>query len=238
MDAGLVAFGRLVRACIAWPLAAAGLFALAAIMGGLIGSNPQWREADHGVTIMVETNGFHTGFIFPNHAAGVDWHRIFSPQDLADPRYHPKGATTHVAIGWGERDFYLNTPDWSQLNPIILIRASLGSDHTLMHVYHLRNPQPGRYAREITLSTRDYQRLSRLVVASLARPDRGRPQPISGYGIDDLFYRARGHYSLINSCNAWTGRQLRKIGVRVGIWTPTENDVMRWFPEPKAPPQP
>ena len=225
-------FVRLARACIAWTLATAGLFALAAIIGGLVGANPQWRAPRHGVTIMVETNGFHTGFIFPNRAAGIDWHRIFPPQDLADQRYHPKGATTHVAIGWGERDFYLNTPSWSQLDPMILVRASLGSDQTLVHVYHLRNPMPGYYARELTLSQHDYRRLARSVMASLALPEAGRPKSMPGYGIDDLFYRGRGHYNLFNSCNAWTGRQLRNIGVRVGIWTPTENDVMRWFPQP------
>jgi len=219
---------------LGWTAALAGLGAILTLAGGLIGTNPGWRPPERGITIYVETNGFHTGLVLPAQAAGIDWHRLFPPTDLADPRYHVPGATDHVAIGWGERAFYLETPQWSDLKLGTLARAARGSDRTLIHVYHLRRPAPGRYVRPLVISPAAYRRLSADLAAWLAPPDprSGRRQAIAGYGVNDLFYPATGRYSLLYTCNTWTGDRLRAIGVRIGLWTPSEQAVMRWFPLP------
>jgi uncharacterized protein (TIGR02117 family) len=139
-------------------------------------------------------------------------------------------------ISWGERDFYLNTPRWQDVKITDIIRAGIGSDRSLVHVYHMQRPQEGRYARRLVISHAAYRKLSGRLMQDVALPENGPLTPIPGYGGDDVFYRGRGHYSLINSCNAWTGNHLRAIGVRVGAWTPAEHHVMRWFP-PAAPPE-
>jgi len=72
-------------------------------------------------------------------------------------------------------------------------------------------------------------------MTDIAFPERGPLKPIPGYGGDDVFYAAHGRYSLVHSCNAWTGDHLRAIGVRIGAWTPAEHHVMRWFPEVSPP---
>lgn len=212
----------------------AGLAFMAGEAGGLVGTNPEWRPPEDGVTIYVETNGFHTGFILPAHAEGIDWHALFPPTDLADPRYHATGATDHVAISWGERDFYLATPRWQDIDLAMMARAGIGSDTTLIHIYHMRKPADGIYARRLVISHAAYRRLAARLIQDIALPESGPPAPIPGYGGDDVFYAANGHYSVIHSCNVWTGDHLRAIGVRVGAWTPAEHHVMRWFP-PAAP---
>jgi len=224
---------RRARPIFGWLLLLAGLFWLAGEIGGLWGTNRDWRPPDDGITIYVETNGFHTGFILPAQAEGIDWHALFPPTDLADSRFHATGATDHVAISWGEREFYLNTPQWTDVNPRNVARAALGSDQTLIHIYHMRRPAEGVYARRLVISFDAYRRLANALLQDVALPDAGRLKPIPGYGGDDVFYRGRGRYSLINSCNTWTGDHLRAIGVRVGAWTPAEHHVMRWFPPPK-----
>ena len=221
---------RLSRAVLGWLLLVAALAFAAGEIGGLWGTNPQWRAPDDGVTIYVETNGFHTGFILPAQVEGVDWHALFPPTDLRDPRYHATGATDHVAISWGERDFYLATPRWQDLNPATMARAAIGSDATLIHVYHMQKPAEGPYARRLVISHDAYRRLAARLMDDVARPESGALTPIAGYGGDDVFYEGRGRYSLIRSCNVWTGDHLRAIGVRVGAWTPAEHHVMRWFP--------
>lgn len=207
---------------------AAGCFYLATIIGSLIGTNTQWRETGaDGVTIYVETNGFHTGLILPARTEGIDWHELFPPQDTI----LPPGGADHIGIGWGERDFYLSTPSWSDLDPATLIRASIGSDKTLLHIYQMRRPAPGRYARPVRISVEAYRTLAAEITRSIAFPLEGPLQPLPGYGRSDVFYPATGQYSAIHSCNEWTGRVLRKAGVRIGAWTPTASGVMRWFPE-------
>lgn len=222
---------KAARTLLAWLALIAGLAFAAGEIGGLWGTNAKWRAPEDGVTIYVETNGFHTGFILPARAEGIDWHRFFPPTDLSDMRYHATGATDHVAIGWGERDFYLNTPDWRQLDPATMARAAIGSDATLIHIYHMNRPQEGRYARKLVISHAAYRQLAARLMADVAITERGPLQPIPGYGGDDVFYPAHGRYSLVHSCNAWTGDHLRAIGVRIGAWTPAEHHVMRWFPE-------
>lgn len=222
---------RRASAILGWLLLLAGLAFMTGEAGGLIGTNRDWREPDDGVTIYVETNGFHTGFILPAQTEGIDWHGLFPPTDVSDTRYHATGVTDHVAISWGERDFYLGTPQWHDLDPATLIRAAIGSDATLIHVYHMRRPAEGRYARRLVISHDAYRRLSTRLMDSLAVPDSGPLKPVAGYRGDDVFYPGSGRYSLINSCNVWTGDHLRAIGVRIGAWTPAEHHVMRWFPE-------
>ncbi len=221
---------RLARAVLGWLLLVAGLAFAAGEIGGLWGTNPQWRAPEDGVTIYVETNGFHTGFILPAQAEGTDWHALFPPTDLRDTRYHATGATDHVAISWGERDFYLATPRWQDLNPATMARAAIGSDATLIHVYHMQKPAQGRYARKLVISHDAYRRLAARLMDDIARPEFGALTPIAGYGGDDVFYEGLGRYSLVRSCNVWTGDHLRAIGVRVGAWTPAEHHIMRWFP--------
>ncbi|WP_373488260.1 TIGR02117 family protein [Blastomonas sp.] len=225
-----MAVARIIRRISGWLFLSLGLCWLAAEIGGIWGTNRDWMPPDDGVTIYVETNGFHTGFILPAQAEGIDWHALFPPTDLADRRYHATGATDHVAISWGERDFYLGTPRWEDMRIRPLLRASIGSDATLVHIYHMRRPAEGRYARRLVISHAAYRSLANALIRDVARPDNGPLQPVPGYGGDDVFYEARGYYSLVNSCNSWTGDHLRAIGVRIGAWTPAEHHVMRWFP--------
>ena len=219
------------RHVVGWLLLFAGLAFAAGETGGLIGTNAHWRPPADGVTIYVETNGFHTGFILPAQAEGVDWHTVFPPTDVSDMGIHATGATDHVAISWGERDFYLNTPDWRDVDPATMVRAAIGSDRTLIHVYHMRRPADGAYARRLVISHDAYRHLSARLMQSVAVPVAGPLAPTPGYRGDDVFYAATGRYSLANSCNVWTGDHLRAIGVRVGAWTPAEHHVMRWFPQ-------
>jgi len=42
----------------------------------------------------------------------------------------------------------------------------------------------------------------------------------AGYGGSDAFFKARGRYSVIRTCNQWSGQALRLVGAPVGRWTP------------------
>lgn len=204
-------------------LAAAGLYVLAGLLGGLVPANRGWRPAAAGgITIWVESNGIHTGLVVPKVAGGVDWRGLVRPEHLADPRY---GARDHLSFGWGERAFYLETPTWWDVRPATILAAAVGSDRTLVHAEHLPRPQPGDGARPIRLTVPQYRRLAAFIRASFA----DRPAAIRGYDRWDVFYEARGHYSMMGTCNAWTGAALRTAGVRVGRWTPFPATVMWWF---------
>ena len=197
-------------------------YGAAGLIGGALPVNSGWRPPERGVTIWVENNGVHTGLVVPKVAAGVDW-RLFAPAgDLADMGY---AGHRYLAIGWGDRDFYLGTPTWADVRPRDVLAAATGSERTLLHVEHVAAPVAGADVRRVVLRPEEYRRLVAFIVAS-RRPDGGRWR---GYGAYDVFYEARGRYDAIRTCNSWTGRALAAAGVRVGRWTPFPVTVLWWF---------
>ena len=202
-------------------------YGAAGIIGGSIPANAGWRPPAHGVTIYVETNGVHTDLVVPVAIAGVDWRDLIRPEDIADPRY---AGFDHLAIGWGEATFYLETPTWADVRPMTVLRAALGSDRTLVHVEHLPEPSVGPDVRRIVLREEEYRRLATFIRASFAPVQPGqRPRIFRGYAAYDAFYSGSGRYDALMTCNAWTGAALRAAGVRVGRWTPFAVTVMGWF---------
>lgn len=206
---------KLFKALLLLPL----LYLAAGAIGGAIPRNAGWREASDGVTIYLATNGVHTGLILPTRTGTHDWSPLVRAEHLADPRY----AGHYLWFGWGEAEFYLNTPTWADVSARTVLFAAIGSDKTLMHVDHLL--EPWHDARPIRLSSAQYRRLVAAIHNSF---DHARPQPIRGYGPADVFYPAHGRYDAIRTCNWWTGRMLDAAGVRVGAWTPFSATVMQW----------
>ena len=200
-------------------LAVAG-YGVAAGVGSTIPVNAGWRPAAAGVTVWIEDNGIHTTLVMPKRAAGVDWHATFPGADLADPRH---ARWEHVAVSWGERDFFVGTPTWWDLRPGTVLRAMAGGEATVLHVEHVAPPVAAPDVRALVLRPAEYRRLAAFVLASL-----GEGSAVRGYAGYDAFYPARGRYDAVRTCNWWTGRALAFAGARTGAWTPTSAGVMRW----------
>jgi uncharacterized protein (TIGR02117 family) len=221
---------RLIRALLAilaGVVLALALFAIAGWIGSSISRNGDWREPADGVEIMVETNGVHTALILPLVTAEKDWRADFPAADIAlsDKPY------THVSISWGEREVFLTTPTWWDLSPVTVLRiVGIGGDG-LLHISHYVRPAPSGDARPLTLTHEQYRRLVRAIERSLPREPRVR---YDGYGPQDVFYDAPGHYTASNTCNQWTSNTLAEAGVRTGWWTPFAGGVMKWVPEPRG----
>jgi uncharacterized protein (TIGR02117 family) len=197
-------------------------YGAAGVIGGIVPSNAGATRPAQGIPVVIESNGIHTGLVLPKVAAGADLRDLLPASDLADPRY---AAYDHVAIGWGDRRFYVETPTWADVRPMTLVSAALGSGQTVLHVEHIAAPGPSRDSRVVLLRPAEYRRLVAFVRASFA--PRGWHR--TGYGMDDAFYAATGRYDAYRTCNSWTGDALRAAGVRIGAWTPFPVTVLEWF---------
>lgn len=219
----LRAIRRLLLALLALPLG----YGAALVLLGLIPANAGWREAETGVTVFVNSNGVHTGIGMPmvNHI--MDWRPYVPAEHLRAPI-----EADYVLIGYGHRDFYLNTPSWAELSLATATNAAFGLGPTLVHVDHLVRPHEGPEQRAITLSEDEYRRLVAFIRPRFRLDGGGRtiPVPGRGYTDHDMFYEANGGYSAWLTCNEWTGRALRAAGVRMGFWTPVEQSVMWRIP--------
>ena len=207
------------------------LILLTAWLGSAIPRNPDWVrpgvDSPGAVEIMVGTNGVHTELVLPLVTPAKDWRADFPVTDVpasGEPY-------THVAVSWGEREVFLNTPTWAELRPVTAVRAMIGGD-ALLHVSHYVRPAPGPDNRPLMLTRAQYARLVKEVeraVAPAARRARHR-----GYFDNDVFYDAPGRYHWRRTCNQWTSDTLAEAGVKTGWWTPLAGGVMKWVPAPEA----
>lgn len=217
--------GRLAATVAAVILSLPAAYLLAALLLGALPANVAWREPDQGVTIFLRTNGVHTWIVVPKVNAVIDWRPYAPAEHLRDQRW---GAADHVAFGYGNREFYLNTPTWADLSPRTAALALFGSGPSLLHVEHDHQPRENEWTRRLTITADQYRRLADYIRRRFRLDSRGRTMPLIGRGYNDwdMFYEANGGYSFIMTCNEWTGRALRHAGIRTGAWTPFGQSIM------------
>ena len=210
---------------LALPILAVILFLLTAWIGSSIPRNSGWEEPAEGIEIMVGDNGIHTEIVMPLVTSAKDWGGDFPASDLGSPAR----PYTHVAVSWGEREVFLNTPTWNDLKLSTAFKAAIGGDG-LLHAAHYVRPAPGPSNRPLRITQEQYSRLVRAIEAQVP-PAEGR-ETYPGYGSNDVFYDAPGTYHLGNTCNQWVGDVLAGAGIKMGRWTPLPGGVMKWIPNP------
>ena len=219
---------RVVRRGLRW--IARALVVLAAFVGLYVGvaaalmlwpANAKAPTEPPDIDAYVLSNGVHTDLVLPIRSAAIDWTAVFYPRDAKAP---PPDAE-FIAIGWGDRDFYLHTPTWADLTLRRAVGALSGANASLLHVTWLTRAQLRQGAYAMPLSQRQYLALVAHVRGSLPG-GRTIALPGAGYGPDDTFYEAIGSYHLFETCNTWTGRGLRRAGVPVSRWTPFDFNVV------------
>ncbi|WP_353641934.1 TIGR02117 family protein [Mesorhizobium sp. WSM2239] len=126
-----------------------------------------------------------------------------------------------LIFGWGGRAFYLETPTWSELKPLPVLKA-LTLDRSVMHVDvagDIAEPHPAVTGFDV--SEAEFVRLIDFIADSFERGEGG-PIVIAGaeYSSDDRFFEAKGYFNAFLGCNTWTARALREAGLRTGWWNP------------------
>lgn len=219
---GLLVLGGLLLA------AASGYLLLALI--GMLPANAHFRDAGaSGIEIFVTANDIHTDLVLPTANRSFDWRTLLAAEDFRAPR--PERA--FVRLSWGDRRFFVETPSWEDIRLTTAAQAAFWRTEAVLHVEYSEEPARNHPAvRSIRLTKRQYEALVR-AIRDCFRQGAQRPvAPIAGahYHRGDAFYRARGAYHLLNTCNCWTGQMLRTAGVRVGRWTPFPQSVLWSLP--------
>lgn len=207
------------------------LYVLIALLLSLIPVNTREPVATTGVEIYITTNGVHADFTVPVANATIDWRNYLNLQDY-------KGANEsfrYVAFGWGDKGFYLHTPQWSDLTFSTAVNAILLPSPTAMHVTYFRQaPAVGEDSHRLYLSQEQYQQLVRYIQNSFEQTEDGNIMLIknAGYSTHDNFYEAKGSYSFLYTCNNWVNEGLKKIGIKTAVWTPFDKGIMHHLKEP------
>lgn len=209
---------RLGYGCLVLLLAGSG-----ALLVGLLPVNRDFRNAADGIEVTVYVDSAHSEIIVPITTSVRDWRPWFSPSDFRGIT----GNETHVAFGWGDREFFLNTPRWEDVRMDLTLWSMLWPTPTVMHVSLMNPPPTNKFYRQVTIEPAAYENMVEFIESHFSldgsRQLGGvKPRLIAGwsYGMRDAFYEAVGTYSALYTCNAWTGDALEVAGIKTGCWTP------------------
>lgn len=126
--------------------------------------------------------------------------------------------------------FFLETPTWQDFRLVTALRSLFTPSESVLHVEYVSAPINESY-HSIRVSLREYQQVCQFIDESIAKEgDTAVTATTKTYGVNDRFYHSRGSYHLFNTCNQWTGRGLKRAGVRTGLWTPLQQQVRFWLP--------
>jgi uncharacterized protein (TIGR02117 family) len=208
------------------------IFYAAFVLLGYITINHDYQvpsESDR-VIIFVRSNEIHTDLVLPlnDPQSDIDWRAFFPAEHFRDDIRQAR----YVALGWGERVFYMQTPTWQEAKIGSVCGALFLPSESVLHVEFLSFAGADTWTREVHVSRAQYETLVEHIQTTLRHNKHQRPISAgeTTYGSSDHFYEARGSYHMFNTCNQWTGRALQRAGVPTGIWTPLKDQVLRPLP--------
>ena len=182
-------------------------------------------NAPDSVEVFITSNGVHTDIIVPVVTPFIDWRTKI-------PLHHfgnVDSSYAYIGFGWGDRRFYMETPEWSDLKPGVALSSALWPTPTAMHVEYIKNKlKPNRHQRPIMVSAAQYKSLIVYINKSFQKQN-GEYMHISGSGYShkDTFYEAHGKFYLFKNCNNWVNQGLKAMDVKTAIWAPFPYAIMR-----------
>jgi len=170
-------------------------------------------------TIYLSTNGVHLDIVIPKtHIDSLLLSGIKqSPTD------------NYLAFGWGDENFYINTPTWGDLTFKNAFSALFLNSSTLMHVTR------HRYKRsdwvEIKITTSELRKLNTYILSTFKTNESGNKILLEnkGYSSSDDFYRAKGSYSCLKTCNSWVNSGFKESGLKSCLWTPFDFGLLNKY---------
>ncbi|MBP4138853.1 TIGR02117 family protein [Flavobacterium geliluteum] len=203
-----------------------GFIFLYAVSAYLISKITIERESDtkSEVPIYILTNGVHTDIVMPAKNDQIDWSKQikFKNTKSADTTYK------YLAMGWGDKGFYLETPEWSDLKASVALKAASGLSTTAIHATYYKSLKEGEDCKKIMISKEQYNRLIKYINESFQKDASGNFVLITtdaNYGKTDAFYEANGSYSLLRTCNTWANSGLKSSGQKCCLWTATDSGI-------------
>lgn len=111
---------------------------------------------NHGeIPIYILTNGVHTDIVLPIKNDYHDWSTQlkFEHTKSKDTTYQ------YVALGWGDKGFYLETPTWADLKASTAIKAASGLSTSAMHVTFYKHLKENQSCKKLQVSLENYKKL-------------------------------------------------------------------------------
>lgn len=169
-------------------------------------------------TIFLNTNGIHLDIIIP--VSEID-EELIRGLKIKDEKY--------LSFGWGDENFYLNTPTWNDLTFKNAFNAMFLNSNTLIHLT--------KYSKKtsewtiVNLNEKQLSKLNNYILNTFKLDDNGNKIILEnkGYTFNDDFYKAKGSYSIIKTCNSWANSALKTSDLKSCYWTPFDFGIINKY---------
>lgn len=203
-------------------------FATDSVLSRISANKPDKERKPKNITVYVLSNDVHTDIVLPIRNELQDWTEVFPIENNKGKDLNQQ----YVSIGWGDKGFYLNTPEWKDLTLKTALVAGLGIGETALHVTYYKQMVENDLCYKVQIDSNQYNVLKNYILNSLDMDKDGKPILIetnAQYGPDDAFYEAKGAYSLFYSCNTWSNAALKKANMPSGVWTVFDKGILRHY---------
>jgi|TARA_B110000902_G_scaffold143029_1_gene164967 uncharacterized protein (TIGR02117 family) len=166
--------------------------------------------------IYLNTNGVHLDIVLP----------IENLDSLVLSGIKHNKNEKYLSFGWGDENFYINTPTWADLTFGNAFKAMFLKSSTLMHV--TRHEQKRSDWVEIKVNESELQKLNSYVLNTFEINENGMKIILEnkGYSSIDDFYKSKGSYSCFKTCNSWVNIGFKESGLKSCLWTPFDFGLM------------
>jgi uncharacterized protein (TIGR02117 family) len=189
--------------------------------------NNELEKKQKEISIYILTNGVHTDIVLPLKNECHNWSKQLKPE-------HTKSRDTivkYVALGWGDKGFYLETPTWNDLKITTALKAASGLSETAIHATFYKEMRESAMCKKIQISSADYKKLIGYVNESFQTKSGSflKIETNAVYGNYDVFYEANGSYSLFYTCNSWANQALKAAQQKAALWTISDTGIFRHY---------
>lgn len=179
------------------------------------------------IPIYILTNGVHTDVVLPLKSEHYDWTNQLKTE-------HTKAKDTtmnYVALGWGDKGFYLETPTWADLKASTALKAASGLSSSAMHVTFYKEMKESKSCKKLQISSNNYKKLILFINESFQTKSGEflKIETEAVYGKHDVFYEANGSYSLFYTCNSWANQALKAANQKAALWTISDSGIFRHY---------
>jgi uncharacterized protein (TIGR02117 family) len=215
-------FLRIIRWIVAVLIYGLVCYALFAVISALVPVKGEAVSpaiaADYEVYLL--KSGPHTDFLIRAKTDVHNWSIDFPYSNNANP----DTTLPWLAIGWGDKDFYLNTPTWGDLTVRTAVAAATGLGTAGIHASYYFDLPTDRPIVKLHFTRNQYMRLCEYIGNTLIADENGKrvllhPQKPGVNFAHDRYYDAKGTYSMIHTCNTWVNNGLKVSGQRACLWT-------------------
>lgn len=169
-------------------------------------------------TVYLNTNGVHLDIIIPVSEIND---KLKNGLEMKDEKY--------LSFGWGDENFYLNTPTWNDLTFKNAFSALFLNSSTLIHLT--------KYSRKdsewtvVKLDEIQFDKLNNYILNAFELDNNGHKILLEnkGYSVNDDFYKAIGSYSCFKTCNSWVNSALKTSELKSCYWTPFDFGVINKY---------